>query len=78
MSVPICLASKIIGIKIFLVEPNSVLGRANSFILSLSSKIICYDKNIKNYPKKYENKIRLINPILREEIYKSKKMTKMK
>ena len=76
MSVPICLASKIIGIKIFLVEPNSVLGRANSFILSLSSKIICYDKNIKNYPKKYENKIRLINPILREEIYKSKKNDK--
>ena len=76
MSVPICLASKIIGIKIFLVEPNSVLGRANSFILSLSTKIICYDKNIKNYPKKYKNKICLINPILREKIYKSEKNNK--
>jgi len=69
MSIPFCIASKLLNIKIFLFEPNNVLGRANNFILSISKKIICYDKNIERFPKKYLNKIYLINPILRKEIY---------
>ena len=76
MSIPLCIASKFLNIKIFLFEPNSVLGRANNFILSISKKIICYHKNIKFFPKKYLNKIYLINPILRKEIYLSKKNKK--
>jgi len=76
MSIPFCLASKLLNIKIFLIEPNSVLGRANSFILSISKKIICYDRNIKLFPKKYLNKIFLINPILRKEIYLCEKNKK--
>ena len=78
MSLPICIASKIKGLKIYLVEPNSVLGRANSFILSLSKKIICYDKNIKGFPNKYLNKINVINPILRRDVYLSSKNNKDK
>ena len=31
MSVPICLAARLLNLKIFLFEPNLVLGRANSF-----------------------------------------------
>ena len=31
MSLPICLAAKILGINIFLIEPNMVIGRANKF-----------------------------------------------
>ena len=46
MSLPLCLAAKVLNIKIFLIEPNMVLGRANKFFLNFSKKIICYDKNI--------------------------------
>ena len=76
MSIPFCIASRLLKIKIFLIEPNSVLGRANNFILSMSKKIICYDQNIKLFPKKYINKIYLINPILRKEIYYCEKNKK--
>ena len=76
MSIPFCLASKLLNIKIFLIEPNSVLGKANRFILSISKKIICYDQNIKLFPKKYLDKIFLINPILRKEIYLCEKNKK--
>ena len=33
MSVPICIAAKILNIKIYLFEPNMVIGRANKFLL---------------------------------------------
>ena len=33
MSIPLCLASKILKIKIFLFEPNMVLGRSNKFFI---------------------------------------------
>ena len=32
MSLPLCIAAKILGIKICLIEPNMVLGRANRFL----------------------------------------------
>ena len=31
MSLPLCLAAKILKIKIFLLEPNMIIGRANKF-----------------------------------------------
>ena len=49
MSLPLCLAAKILNIKIFLIEPNMVLGRANKFFLNFSKKLICYSINIKNH-----------------------------
>ena len=76
MSLPLCVASKFLNIEIILFEPNSVLGKSNRFILSISKKIICYDKNIKLFPKKYLNKIYLINPIMRKEIYSSQRNQK--
>ena len=33
MSLPLCLASKILNIKLFLFEPNMVLGRSNKFFI---------------------------------------------
>ena len=50
MSIPICLAAKILNIKIFLFEPNFVLGRANLFLLNYCEKIITYAKKIENLP----------------------------
>ena len=76
MSLPICIAAKILKIKIILFEPNSVIGRANRIMLSISHKIICYDKDLKSLPKKYKNKIYLTDRILRKEIYLSKKNNK--
>ena len=49
MSLPLCLAAKILNIKIFLIEPNMVLGRANKFFLNFSKKLICYSVNSVSY-----------------------------
>ena len=76
MSIPICLASRLLNIKIFLFEPNSVLGRANKFMLKISKKIICYYPSLKLFPKKFDEKIYPINPILRNKIYSYKKNNK--
>jgi len=69
MSLPICLAAKILGTKIFLIEPNMVLGRANKFFLNFSTKLICYSKNIINLPSKIDHKLTTINPLIRKEYY---------
>jgi UDP-N-acetylglucosamine--N-acetylmuramyl-(pentapeptide) pyrophosphoryl-undecaprenol N-acetylglucosamine transferase len=76
MSLPFCLASNLLNIKIYIFEPNSVIGRANKLILSFAEKIICYDKNLKGISKKLLNKIYLVKPLLRKEIYKYKKNEK--
>ena len=73
MSLPLCLASNLLNIKIYIFEPNSVLGRANKLILNFAEKIICYEKNLKGISKKLSNKIYLVKPLLRKEIYKYKK-----
>ncbi len=73
MSLPSCIASKFLNINIYIFEPNSVLGRANKLTLYFAKKIICYDKNLKNISKKFLNKIYLVKPLLRKEIYKYKK-----
>ena len=73
MSLPLCLASNLLNIKIYIFEPNLVLGRANKFMLNFAKKIICYDKNLKGISRKYLNKIYLIKPLLRKKIYKYQK-----
>ncbi len=70
MSLPLILAARFLKLKIYLIEPNQVLGRANKFFLDSCQKIFCYTKNIKNFPLKYKNKIEIINPLVREKIYK--------
>ena len=55
MSLPLCIAAKILGIKICLIEPNMVLGRANRFFLKFSKIIIGHSKNINGFPKNFEN-----------------------
>ncbi len=76
MSLPLCIASKLLNIKIYIFEPNSVLGRTNKFTLNFSKKIICYDKNLKGISGKFLNKIYLIKPLIRKEIYQYKKNEK--
>ena len=68
MSLPLCLASKILRIKIFLLEPNMIIGRANKFFLNFCEKIICYDDSIINFPKKFQNKSIVLSPLLKKKI----------
>jgi UDP-N-acetylglucosamine--N-acetylmuramyl-(pentapeptide) pyrophosphoryl-undecaprenol N-acetylglucosamine transferase len=72
MSLPLCIAAWILNIKIYLLEPNMVIGRANKFFLKFSKKIICYSENIINFPKKYKNKLNIINPLIRKKYYNKK------
>ena len=69
MSLPLCFAAKMLGIKIYLIEPNMVLGRANKFFLKFSEIIIAYSKNIISFPKNFENKLRVIKPLVRKKYY---------
>jgi len=69
MSLPLCLAAKFLSIKIFLLEPNMILGRANNFFLKFSEKIFCYTNSIKNFPCKFLDKIVLIKPLVRFMFY---------
>ena len=76
MSFPVCIAAKILKIKIILFEPNTVIGKANRTMINISYKIICYHNNLKLFPTKHNNKIYLVDRILRKEIYSCKKIIK--
>ena len=73
MSFPFCFASLFLNCEIVLFEPNSVIGRSNKYMIKIAKKILCYDKNLKLFPKKYFGKIALIAPILRKKIYEAEK-----
>ena len=69
MSLPLCLAAKILSIKIYLIEPNMVIGRANKFFLYFAKKLICYSKELINLPKKFEHKQTIVMPLIRKKYY---------
>ena len=73
MSLPFCLASKILNIKLILFEPNMVLGRSNKLFIKSCENIFCYSYDIKNFPNKYVNKIHVIPALLRKKFYDVKK-----
>jgi UDP-N-acetylglucosamine--N-acetylmuramyl-(pentapeptide) pyrophosphoryl-undecaprenol N-acetylglucosamine transferase len=73
MSLPLCIASKILSIKLFLFEPNMVLGRSNKFFIKSCEKIFCYSNKIKNLPNRYTSKISVIPALLRKKFYDIKK-----
>ena len=70
MSLPLIIAAKLLNLKIYLFEPNMVLGRANKFFLNSCVKIFCYSEQIKNFPNNFKNKMEIIKPLVRENIYK--------
>ncbi len=70
MSLPLILAAKLLNLKVYLLEPNMVLGRANKYFLNSCSKIFCYSEQIKNFPNNLKNKMEIIKPLVRENIYK--------
>ena len=72
MSLPLCIAARILNIKIYLLEPNMVIGRSNKFFLKFCKKIICYSESIIGFPKKYKNKLKITNPLIRNKYYNKK------
>tara|TARA_B100001093_G_scaffold278107_1_gene265827 strand:- start:10582 stop:11652 length:1071 start_codon:yes stop_codon:yes gene_type:complete len=71
MSLPLCLAAKIMNIKIYLIEPNRVLGKANRYFLNFADKLICYSKNLINLSQKFEKKQVIIKPLIRKKYYEN-------
>ena len=69
MSLPIILSARLLKINIYLIEPNQVLGRANRYFLNYCKKIFCYSNKIKNFPDNLTNKMCIINPLVRKNIY---------
>ena len=67
MSIPMCLSAKLLGIKIFLFEPNLVIGRSNNFFLGISKKIICYSEKINNFPQAQNHKKFIIHSLFRKK-----------
>ncbi|MBD1166413.1 UDP-N-acetylglucosamine--N-acetylmuramyl-(pentapeptide) pyrophosphoryl-undecaprenol N-acetylglucosamine transferase [Pelagibacterales bacterium SAG-MED07] len=78
MSLPLILASKLLRLKIYLIEPNQVLGRANRYFLNSCKKIFCYTKKIKNFPDNFQNKIITINPLVKKSTYNLKSLDEIK
>ena len=70
VSFPICLAAKLLNIKILLYEPNLVLGRANKYFVRYCSRLFINSNDILNLPNKYLTKCVEVGNILREEIIK--------
>ncbi len=73
MSLPVILSAKILGLSIFLFEPNLILGRGNRFFLNFSKKIFCYSNKVSQFPQKYLNKIEIIKPLIFKEFYNLEK-----
>ena len=71
-TLPLCLATIILNKKLFLFEPNMVLGRLNRLFINSCIKIFCYSNEIKNFPSKQIKKISLIPTLLRKEFYSIK------
>ena len=73
MSIPLIIGAKILGLKIYLLEPNLTLGRSNNFFLNFSEKIFCYSDKLKNFPEKFIKKIEYISPLVSKAFYEIKK-----
>ncbi len=69
MSLPPIIAAKILNLEIYLFEPNRILGRSNRYFLSLCKKIICYTDNVKNFPKRFKDKIEVVDCLVRKKFY---------
>ena len=69
MSLPLILAARIMKKKIYLVEPNHILGRANKFFLRSCKKIFCYSKAVKKFPDNLKDRIVTIYPLVKKHVY---------
>ena len=70
--VPLCLAGLLLKKKIYIYEPNQVLGNSNKFFLPHCEKIFCHNTKLKKFPFKFKKKIVLISPIVKKIFYNNR------
>ena len=75
VSFPMCLAAKLLNIKILLYEPNLVLGRVNRFFLGFCCKLFTNSNSIKNLSYKHLAKCIEVGNIIRQEILEHRILT---
>ena len=75
--IPLCIAGLILRKRLFIYEPNHVIGKSNKFFLPYCQKIFCHSYGIKLFPKKFKNKIILLKPIVRDS-FKKKEINNIK
>ena len=76
VSFPVCLAAKILNIKILLYEQNAVIGRTNKFFVSSCKKIFTNSEKVIKIPTKYSSKCYVVGNVLRDEILNFKFLKK--
>ena len=60
---------RVLKLKFIIYENNSIIGKANKYLLPFSKKILTSFKEIEGVPKKYHQKIELIGNISKKEIF---------
>jgi len=75
VSFPISIISKFFGIPLVIYESNTMIGRANKFLLSSSRKIFIAREICMKLPQKYKNKTHIVGAVLDKKIinYEHKK-----
>lgn len=70
--IPLCIAGIFLRKKLFVYEPNQVIGKSNKFFLRYCDKIFCHSAKIKLFPQKFKKKIVLLAPIVRDVFIKNR------
>ena len=70
--IPLCLASIFLDKRLYIYEPNHVIGKSNKLFLRYCHKIFCHSAKIKLLPKKFKHKIVLLAPIVRDVFIRHK------
>ena len=73
-SFPICIAARILNIKLIIYENNLIIGKANKHLLPFTKKILVSHKELEGIPKKYNNKIIEIGNIIDDKIINFSKL----
>ena len=76
MSLPLILAGRLLRLKIYLIEPNQIIGRTKRYFLNSCENIFCYNKKINNFTENQKMKMININPLVKKNIYELKSLNK--
>ena len=67
-SLPLCIAASVLKLKFIIYENNSIIGKANKYLLPFSKKSLLPSKKLRS-SQKYHQKIELIGNIIKKEIF---------
>ena len=67
-SFPICIAARILRIKLIIYENNLVIGKANKYLMPYANKVFVSYKELEGIPQKYQSKTFETGNIIKKEI----------